>query len=340
MKIRAAVLRQPGLPVEVEEVELDPPKPARCSFASRPPASVIPTCATRTVSWGTGHWPMVLGHEGAGVVEEVGDGVTHVTPGDHVSLCFVPACRSCRYCLAGKPNLCLRRRRARVDAGCSWTARAVSGSPTGRRSSTACGRRASPSTPSSRRAAPSRSPASCRSGRPRCSAAASSRAWARCATSRRAPRRVGRRVRLRRCRPAGGRGARLAGASPIVAVDRVPEKLELARAQGATHTIDATAEREPVERHPAAHRRRRRLRVRGDRAARDDQARLGRHSPGWHGRRRRARPRGGRGERAGDRVPRPTSRSRARTTAPATRRPSSRSSPRWPFAASSISPGS
>ena len=55
---------------------------------------------------GDGHWPMVLGHEGAGVVEEVGEGVTHVAPGDHVAFCFVPACRACRYCRAGKPNLC------------------------------------------------------------------------------------------------------------------------------------------------------------------------------------------------------------------------------------------
>ena len=56
---------------------------------------------------GPGLWPAVMGHEGAGVVEAVGAGVTHVAPGDHVAFCFVPACRSCRYCLAGRPNLCL-----------------------------------------------------------------------------------------------------------------------------------------------------------------------------------------------------------------------------------------
>ena len=50
---------------------------------------------------------MVLGHEGAGVVERVAAGVTHVQPGDHVAFCFVPACRTCRFCLAGKPNLCI-----------------------------------------------------------------------------------------------------------------------------------------------------------------------------------------------------------------------------------------
>ena len=78
---------------------------------------------------------MVMGHEGAGVVEAVGEGVAHVAPGDHVAFCFVPACRSCRYCLAGKPNLC-ETVAEHGRAGCSWTARAGCGSPTGRRSST------------------------------------------------------------------------------------------------------------------------------------------------------------------------------------------------------------
>src|SRR5262249_45670498 len=55
---------------------------------------------------GKGRWPMVLGHEGAGVVEAVGAGVTHLSPGEHVSFCVVPACRSCRFCTSGRPNLC------------------------------------------------------------------------------------------------------------------------------------------------------------------------------------------------------------------------------------------
>ncbi len=50
--------------------------------------------------------PAVLGHEGAGVVEEVGDAVTRVAPGDHVVLCWVPPCRSCYYCLRNQPVLC------------------------------------------------------------------------------------------------------------------------------------------------------------------------------------------------------------------------------------------
>lgn len=51
--------------------------------------------------------PAVLGHEAAGVVAEVGEGVTHVVPGDHVILCFTPACRACPECLAGQPYLCI-----------------------------------------------------------------------------------------------------------------------------------------------------------------------------------------------------------------------------------------
>ena len=52
-------------------------------------------------------WPMVLGHEGAGVVEAVGEGVTHVAPGDHVGFCIVPSCRECPECGTGRFNLCL-----------------------------------------------------------------------------------------------------------------------------------------------------------------------------------------------------------------------------------------
>jgi Zn-dependent alcohol dehydrogenase len=55
---------------------------------------------------GDGRWPIVLGHEGAGIVEAVGGGVTHVGPGDRVAFCFVPRCGTCRMCTAGRPHLC------------------------------------------------------------------------------------------------------------------------------------------------------------------------------------------------------------------------------------------
>jgi S-(hydroxymethyl)glutathione dehydrogenase / alcohol dehydrogenase len=55
---------------------------------------------------GAGRWPMVLGHEGAGVVEAVGEGVVEVVAGDHVAFCFVPACGACSACRAGRRTLC------------------------------------------------------------------------------------------------------------------------------------------------------------------------------------------------------------------------------------------
>ena len=55
---------------------------------------------------GDGRWPMVLGHEGAGTVEAVGEGVVHVAPGDRVVLCMIPSCGACSACRAGRPTLC------------------------------------------------------------------------------------------------------------------------------------------------------------------------------------------------------------------------------------------
>ena len=107
MRIRAAVLRHPGEPVAIEAVELDPPK-AREVLVKVAAAGVCHSDVRHADGeLGDGLWPAVMGHEGAGVVEAVGEGVTHVAPGDHVAFCFVPACRACRFCLAGKPNLCV-----------------------------------------------------------------------------------------------------------------------------------------------------------------------------------------------------------------------------------------
>src|SRR5262249_13117586 len=106
MRIRAAVLRHPGRPVEVEEVELDPPKADEVLVRIAAAGVCHSDVRHADGDLGPGKWPTVMGHEGAGVVEAVGSDVTHVAPGDHVALCFVPACRSCRYCRAGKPNLC------------------------------------------------------------------------------------------------------------------------------------------------------------------------------------------------------------------------------------------
>ena len=106
MRIRAAVLREPGRPVAIEEVELAPP--GEREVLVRVAAAGVCHSDVRLAdgALGAGRWPLVLGHEGAGVVEAVGAGVTNVRPGDHVAFCFVPACGSCRMCRAGRTNLC------------------------------------------------------------------------------------------------------------------------------------------------------------------------------------------------------------------------------------------
>jgi S-(hydroxymethyl)glutathione dehydrogenase/alcohol dehydrogenase len=103
--IRAAVLREPG-DVRVEEVVLDPPGPGEVLVQVAAAGVCHSDVHLADGSLGEGRWPMVLGHEGAGVVEEVGDGVTHVAPGDDVVLCWVPSCRECAACRAGRPTLC------------------------------------------------------------------------------------------------------------------------------------------------------------------------------------------------------------------------------------------
>ena len=103
--IRAAVLREPG-DVRVEEVELDPPGPGEVLVRVAAAGVCHSDVHLTDGSLGDGRWPMVLGHEGAGLVEEVGEGVTHVATGDHVVLCWVPSCRECATCRAGRPTLC------------------------------------------------------------------------------------------------------------------------------------------------------------------------------------------------------------------------------------------
>jgi S-(hydroxymethyl)glutathione dehydrogenase / alcohol dehydrogenase len=103
--MRAVVLREPGS-VAVEDVQLDPPK-AR-EVLVRVAAAGVCHSDVRLADGelGEGRWPMVLGHEGAGVVESVGTGVEGLAAGDHVAFSFVPACGVCRACRSGRPNLC------------------------------------------------------------------------------------------------------------------------------------------------------------------------------------------------------------------------------------------
>jgi S-(hydroxymethyl)glutathione dehydrogenase/alcohol dehydrogenase len=103
--VKAAVLRAIGAPLSIEDIALDAPGPREV--------------VVRTAATGVCHsdlhvidgalpnpMPIVLGHEPAGIVEEVGREVRHVEPGDHVIGCLSAFCGSCDYCVAGRPNLC------------------------------------------------------------------------------------------------------------------------------------------------------------------------------------------------------------------------------------------
>src|SRR4051812_48537012 len=113
MKIRAAVLHELGLPtpyanskpIKIETLELDPPERGevlvqiKAAGLCHSDLSVINGSRPRPM-------PMALGHEAAGVVVEVGEGVTDLQPGDHVVCAFVPSCGHCLPCQEGRPALC------------------------------------------------------------------------------------------------------------------------------------------------------------------------------------------------------------------------------------------
>ncbi len=246
MRIRAAVLRHPSEPVRVEEVELDPPRAGEVLV--RVVAAGVCHSDVRHADGelGPGLFPAVMGHEGAGVVEAVGAEVTHVAPGDHVAFCFVPACRACRYCLAGKPNLCLlvseHGARGMLPDGTSRL-RLPDGTVLQHGLRTACFADYTVVAAGGAVPIPHELPL-WQAALLGCGVVTGMGAVRNVARVR-----EGESVAVIGVGGVGLQvvaGSRLAGASTIVAVDRVPEKLELARSLGATHAIDAAVEPDPA----------------------------------------------------------------------------------------------
>ncbi len=106
MKSRAAIAWEPGRPLEIEEVEVQGPKSGEVLLR------VVATGVCHTDAYtlsgkdSEGVFPVILGHEGGAVVEDVGPGVTGVKPGDHVIPLYTPECGQCKFCRTGKTNLC------------------------------------------------------------------------------------------------------------------------------------------------------------------------------------------------------------------------------------------
>jgi len=107
MRIRAAVLEQFGAPLVVQEVELVEPRAGEALVRLSACGVCHTDLYTASGADPTGYSPCVLGHEGAGIVERVGDGVSHVKPGDQVITLFAPECGTCLHCRSPRTNRCL-----------------------------------------------------------------------------------------------------------------------------------------------------------------------------------------------------------------------------------------
>ncbi len=110
MKSRAAVAFGPGKPLEIVEIDVAPPQKGECLIKISHTGVCHTDAFTLSGDDPEGVFPAVLGHEGAGVVVEVGEGVTSLKKGDHVIPLYTAECRECKFCKSGKTNLCQKVR--------------------------------------------------------------------------------------------------------------------------------------------------------------------------------------------------------------------------------------
>jgi S-(hydroxymethyl)glutathione dehydrogenase/alcohol dehydrogenase len=121
MRIRAAVLHEARTSLHVEDVELAQPGPGEVLVRVAAAGVCHSDLHLAEGHLGDGRWPTVLGHEGAGVVEEVGEGVRGLEPGNPVAFCHVAPCGGCRPCRAGRRNLC------EISGGHAWAGTLLDG---------------------------------------------------------------------------------------------------------------------------------------------------------------------------------------------------------------------
>ncbi len=106
MKVKAAVAFKAGQPLSIETVDLQGPQAGEVLVEMKATGVCHTDAFTLTGDDPEGLFPVILGHEGAGIVVEVGKNVTSLKPGDHVIPLYTPECRQCEYCLSQKTNLC------------------------------------------------------------------------------------------------------------------------------------------------------------------------------------------------------------------------------------------
>lgn len=109
-KVKAAVAWAPGKPLSIETVDLEDPRSGEVLVKIHASGVCHTDAYTLSGVDPEGLFPVILGHEGAGVVEAVGDHVTSLKVGDHVIPLYTPECRTCKFCLSGKTNLCQKIR--------------------------------------------------------------------------------------------------------------------------------------------------------------------------------------------------------------------------------------
>lgn len=241
ISMRAVVLREPGVPVGVETVLLEPPR--RGEVLVRVAAAGVCHSDVHLAdgNLGRGRWPMVLGHEGAGVVTATGPDVTGLSPGDHVAFCFVPACGACRACRSGRRNLCVPAGAAALAGTLmdgSSRLRSPDGSIIQHGLMVACFAEHAVVPMAGAVVIPAEVPL-WQAALLGCGVVTGIGAVTNAARVG-----IGESVCVIGCGGVGLQviaGARLAGAATIVAVDRDTGKLELARHRGATDVVDATA---------------------------------------------------------------------------------------------------
>jgi S-(hydroxymethyl)glutathione dehydrogenase/alcohol dehydrogenase len=232
----AAVFRAPGEPLAIEEVEVAEPGPGE--LLVRLHASGVCHSDAHVV---LGEWsapsPLVLGHEGAGVVEAVGEGVTSAAPGDHVVLSWCPSCRRCEWCLSGRPQLC------DVAAATAYASVMADGTTRLRQGDSPVFAYLSTGTFGQYSVVPESGAVVIDSSIPLDRAAivgcAVATGFGAVVNTARVP--VGATVAVVGCGGVGlsiVQGARAASAGPIIAVDLREDKLALARRVGATHTVN------------------------------------------------------------------------------------------------------
>ena len=238
-KAQAVLCREHNKPVVVEEITLDPPKRGEatvkmgaCGVCHSDLSAVNGTIALPL--------PLVLGHEAAGVVEEVGEGVTDLKKGDHVAFSFIYMCGKCRFCLAGRPVLCVEQGRA-LTTPLEGTPRAKDAAGKPLNIFSGCGTMAEYATVSAENLIRI-DPQIPLEVAALVGCAVTTGVGAVFNTARVEP---GSSVVVFGCGGVGLsaiQGARIAGARQIIAVDTLPAKLEMAKRFGATDTLLASKE--------------------------------------------------------------------------------------------------